>query len=114
MLLAALVSLGTGLWLCGASVRYRDIPFALPFAVQLWFYVTPVIYPVAKLPEPYRALLALNPMTSVIDGFRWSLLSGRTPLAPEAVAASVAVTAVLLFAGIVYFRAMERRFADVI
>ena len=78
LVLAILSGLGIGIWLAGASVRYRDVPFMLPYVIQMWLYATPIIYPVSLVPEHYRWLLALNPMTAVVDGFRWSIL-GTTP-----------------------------------
>jgi lipopolysaccharide transport system permease protein len=111
--LAGLAGLGVGLWLCGASVRFRDVPFTLPFAVQLWFYVTPVLYPVSKLPEPFRTLLVLNPMTAVVDGFKWSLLGITPPNVPIVVGSSV-FTLALVFAGLFYFRRTERTIVDML
>lgn len=111
ILLAVLASLGFGIWLCGISVRYRDIPYAIPFALQLWFYVTPVIYPVSRVPEPYRSLMAINPMTSVIDGFRWSLLGISTPNLPVLFISSGLVVLVLV-SGLYAFRRAERTVVD--
>lgn len=111
VLLAVLASLGIGIWLCGISVRYRDIPFALPFALQLWFYITPILYPVQRLPEPWRALIAANPLTAVIDGFRWSLLGINKPnVAVLLVSAGVIV--VVLLSGLFVFRRAERTVVD--
>jgi lipopolysaccharide transport system permease protein len=111
VLLAVFASLGFGIWLCGISVRYRDIPYAIPFALQLWFYVTPVLYPVSRLPEPYRALVAINPMTSVIDGFRWSLLGISTPNLPV-LFVSTGVVLLVLVTGLYAFRRAERTVVD--
>jgi lipopolysaccharide transport system permease protein len=111
VLLAVCASLGFGIWLCGISVRYRDIPYAIPFALQLWFYVTPVIYPVSRLPEPYRSLMAINPMTSVIDGFRWSLLGISTRNLPVLFVSSGLVVLVLV-TGLYAFRRAERTVVD--
>lgn len=111
--LALVAGLGIGLWLCGAVVRYRDIPFALPFVIQIWFYATPILYPISKLPEPYRSLILLNPMTSVITGFRWSLLGGPPPgLGVLGVSAGLAI--VVAIAGLYYFRRTERTIVDLI
>lgn len=111
VLLALVAGLGVGLWLCGASVRYRDVPFALPFAIQLWFYATPVLYPLSRLPEPYQSLLALNPLTAVIEGFRWSLL-GVAPPNWTVLAVSAALGFALATAGLYYFRRTERTIVD--
>jgi lipopolysaccharide transport system permease protein len=111
VLLALISGLGIGLWLCGATVRYRDVPFALPFAIQLWLYATPVIYPLSRLPEPYKSLLALNPMTAVVEGFRWALL--RVP-PPDwnVLSLSAALAFVLATGGLFYFRRTERTIVD--
>jgi lipopolysaccharide transport system permease protein len=111
VLLAALVGLGVGLWLCGVSVRYRDVPFAIPFVIQIWFYATPVLYPVSRLPEPFRTLLVLNPMTAVVDGFKWSLL-GITPPDPLIAVGSGLLAVVIVVSGLYFFRRTERTIVD--
>jgi lipopolysaccharide transport system permease protein len=111
--LAGLAGLGVGLWLCGASVRFRDVPFTLPFVVQIWFYVTPVLYPVSKLPEPFSTLLVLNPMTAVVDGFKWSLL-GITPPNVPVVIGSGAFALAMSVAGLFFFRRTERTIVDML
>lgn len=111
ILLAIAASLGVGLWLCGISVRYRDVPFVLPYVIQLWFYATPVLYPIKRLPEPYRAIIAINPMTSVIDGFRWSLLGISAPNVPVLAISTLFVVA-LLVSGLFLFRRAERTVVD--
>lgn len=111
IVLAVLASLGIGIWLCGISVRYRDIPFVIPFVLQLWFYATPVLYPTARLPQPYRSLLALNPMTSVVDGFRWALLGMGTPNLTVLFVSTGFVVA-LLVVGLFVFRRAERTIVD--
>lgn len=111
VLLAMIAGLGVGLWLCGISVRYRDVPFTLPFVVQLWFYATPILYPVSKLPEPFSTLMALNPMTAVVDGFRWSLL-GISPPNIAVLVGSAACAVILLIGGLFFFRRTERTIVD--
>jgi lipopolysaccharide transport system permease protein len=113
ILLALLTCLSVGLWLCGVAVRYRDIPFVLPFIVQLWFYVTPVIYPIEKVPEPYRTLLIFNPMTAVVEGFRWCLL-GITPPDVNVLIGSTIFAIILLMAGLFVFRRTERTIMDMV
>ncbi len=113
VLLAGLAGLGVGIWLCGASVRFRDIPFTIPFVVQIWFYATPVLYPVSKLPQPFRTLLVLNPMTAVVDGFKWSLLGINFPNIPVVVG-SGAFAIALVIAGLFFFRRTERTIVDMI
>jgi homopolymeric O-antigen transport system permease protein len=113
ILLALITCLGVGLWLCGLSVRYRDIPFMLPFVVQLWFYVTPVIYPISTVPQPYRTLLVLNPMTSVVEGFRWSLLGITAPNVGVLVGSTIFAIA-LFVVGLFIFRRTERTVMDMV
>jgi lipopolysaccharide transport system permease protein len=117
ILLAMITALGFGLWLSALNVRYRDINYLLPFVVQVWMYVTPVVYGSNLLPERYRFILALNPMTGVVEGFRWALLGrqleyvqGQMPL----FLLSVAIALFVLVTGIVFFRTTERTFADIV
>lgn len=120
LLLAMLTSLGFGLWLSALNVRYRDINYLAPFLVQIWMYLTPVIYGATLLPERFRWLLALNPMSLVCEGFRWALLSPVasgvqiTQTSPGMIALSLLVVAVVLVTGLVFFRGTERTFADII
>jgi lipopolysaccharide transport system permease protein len=111
LLLAFLVALGISLWLASATHKYRDVPFALPFLLQLWLYLTPVIYPVAFVPESWRWLLELNPMTAVVEGFRWSLLGSEAP-SLHALGSSCGLAAVLVVTGAYFFRGTERTLAD--
>lgn len=111
--LAAVVGIGFGMWLAGPTVRYRDVTFALPFALQIWQYVTPVIYPVSFVPHTYRWLLALNPLTAVVAGFRWSVLGtpfGDTNVLYSSLGFALAVSVTGLFA----FRRAERTIVDMI
>lgn len=102
-----------GLSLAAVNVRYRDVRYTIPFLTQLWFFATPIAYPASALPEPWRTLVGLNPMAGVVEGFRWSLLGTSAP-SVSLIVTSVLVTFVTLFAGLFYFRRMERTFADVI
>lgn len=111
-LLLLLFSLGTSLWLSALNVEYRDIRFVVPFLVQLWMFVTPVIWPLSRVPERYRWLLMFNPMAGIVEGYR-SALFGR-PWDIAALSVSVALTALLLVGGAFYFRRLERSFADVV
>jgi lipopolysaccharide transport system permease protein len=113
LLLALTVSLGVGLWLSGPAVRHRDIGFALPFVGQIWMYATPVVYPVSLVPEQYRWLLALNPMTAVVDGARWSLLGEPVPDL-GVLAISAGFTGALVVLGLFHFRRTERTIVDLI
>ena len=116
LLLAMATALGFGLWLGALNVRYRDVNYLVPFLVQIWMYVTPVIYSVTLIPERYRWLLALNPMTGVVEGFRWALLGGVMEAEPPGAlfVVSVVITLVVLVSGAVFFRSTERTFADII
>jgi lipopolysaccharide transport system permease protein len=102
------------LFLAALNVNYRDVRYIVPFIVQFWLFISPVAFTTANVPERWRPLYALNPLVGALDGFRWSILGGTTPLYPQAVALSVAITVFLLLLGVWYFRRMERSFADVI
>lgn len=106
------VSVGIGMLLAAVTVTYRDFTHITPFLVQMWMYVTPVVYPMGVVPERWRWLLYLNPMTGVVEGFRSALLGKPPDLA--ALASSVAWAVVLLIAAVAYFERVERRFADII
>lgn len=116
LLLAIIASLAAGLWLTALNVKYRDIGHAVPFLVQIWMYLSPVVYPtselLAKVPA-LRPVYHLNPMVGVIDGFRWCLL-GTPPLQPGALLFSVVVTCGFFCASLAYFTKTERTFADLI
>ncbi len=111
--LSVLTALGVSVWLSALDVQYRDVRYAVPFFVQVWLFATPVIYAVQDVPERWRPLLVLNPMTGVIEGFRWALLGIGDPPLP-ALAVTLVIVSVLLGTGSLYFRRMERTFADVI
>lgn len=113
LILALATALGIGLWLSALNVVYRDVGYVLPFLTQLWFYVTPIVYPSSKVPEAWRVLYGINPMVAVVEGFRWALLGIPTAGGPM-IAVSVCVALLMLFSGLFYFRRMERTFADAI
>lgn len=113
VLLALLIALGAGLWITALTVKYRDFRFITPFIMQIGVFVTPVGYRTDILPN-WRDLLALNPLSGVVDGVRWSLLGGRTELYWPGLGGSILVAAILLFTGVWYFRRTERQFADII
>jgi homopolymeric O-antigen transport system permease protein len=113
LMMALLTALGVGLWLSALNARYRDVPYTIPFLTQIWLFLTPVIYPVSLVPEDLRWLLAINPMTGVVDGFRWAVL-GRGLPEYRLYMISLAVGITLVLGGLWYFRRVERRFADVI
>lgn len=113
LLLAAAIALAAGLWLAPLNVRYRDVSHTVPFLVQAWMYASPVVYPLTLIPEPWRVIYSLNPVVGVIEGFRWSL-TGSGSLNVASIAVSLLVTVPVLLGGLVFFRRMERAFADVI
>jgi homopolymeric O-antigen transport system permease protein len=110
---AALAAVTISVWLAACNVRYRDVRYALPFITNLWLFASPVAYPASLVPERWRWLYGLNPMAGVIEGFRWALLGG-TGMPLTLVAASSAVTLILLVGGLRYFARLERTFADVL
>jgi lipopolysaccharide transport system permease protein len=113
LLLALITALGVGLWLSALNVLYRDIGYIIPFLTQLWFYLTPIVYPSSEIPEQWQLLYALNPMVGVVEGFRWALLGTDTAPGPM-VAVSAAIAVLMLVSGMFYFRRMERTFADMV
>lgn len=113
ILLAMLTALGLCLFTSALHAKYRDVGHAIPFVIQIWMYLTPIVYPVSLVPEQWRWLYGLNPMVGVIEGFRWALL-GRTAPDPVVMVESVVVLFAVILAGLVYFRRMERQFADIV
>ncbi len=113
-LLALLASLGPGLWITALNVKYRDFRHVIPFVVQFGLYVSPVGFSSSVVPERWRLLYSLNPMVGVIDGFRWCILGGASPLYVPGFALSLAVVAFFLWLGVSRFRKMEKSFADLI
>jgi lipopolysaccharide transport system permease protein len=111
--LAMACCLGISLWLSALNVEYRDIRHAVPFLVQIWLFATPIAYPSSLLREPWHTVYGLNPMVGVVEGFRWALL-GKTPQPGPLIGVSAALSVVLLVSGAIYFRQVERRFADII
>lgn len=113
-LLAFTAALGPGLLIAALNVRYRDFRHVVPFVVQIGLYLSPVAYSSNLVPETWRLMYSLNPMVGVIDGFRWSLLAGEFSMFWPGFLVSLAVNALLLVVGILYFRRTERTFTDVI
>jgi ABC-type polysaccharide/polyol phosphate export permease len=110
--LLVLAAFAAGVWLSALNVRFRDVRHALAYLLQLWFFVTPVVFPSSLAEGGWRYLLAANPLTGIVDGLRWSLVGGPAP-GPE-LAISMAALLVLLVGGLAFFRRAERFFADVI
>jgi lipopolysaccharide transport system permease protein len=106
-----LASLGIAYLLSALTVSYRDFRFVIPFMVQAWQFLSPVVYPSSIIPDRYRALFALNPMAGIIDGFRWTTLGVPAPW--SAIVVSGLSTLLLFVFGAMYFRKTERRFADI-
>ncbi|MCS7469415.1 ABC transporter permease [Stieleria sp. ICT_E10.1] len=113
ILIAVLTALAFGIWLTALNVKYRDVGMAVPFAIQIWMYLCPIVYPITMVPEKYRMLYALNPLVGVIEGFRWCLL-GSAPPDWTMMAVSLTVLVVVLLAGMAWFKKVETTFADVI
>jgi lipopolysaccharide transport system permease protein len=112
ILLTLMASLGVGLILASLSVTYRDFQSVTPFLMQTWMYLSPVVFPISIVPDGYRWILALNPMTGIINSFRSALLGTPMDWSTLAISATVSVTS--FFFGLYYFRRFERRFADVV
>ena len=108
------LSFGAGLFLAALNVKYRDFRYVVPFIVQFGLFVSPIAFATSSVPANWRLVYSLNPMAGIIDGFRWAILRGITPLDPRTLAISVVMTALFLWFGIWYFRRTERSFADVI
>jgi lipopolysaccharide transport system permease protein len=113
LLLSIVTALGVALWLSAINVQYRDVNYALPFLTQFWLFITPVAYSASVISEKWQLVYSLNPMAGVVNGFRWALLgSGSGP--DLALWISVIISLFILVSGLIYFRNMERTFADMI
>ncbi len=112
LVLSLTTALGAGLWLSALNVQYRDVKYVVPFLTQFWLLATPVAYPSSLLEQPWRTLYGANPMVGVVEGFRWALLGTNTAPGLMIIASSGAAL-LLLVSGALFFRRMERTFADV-
>lgn len=110
---AMLAALAIGLWLSVLNLKYRDVSYALPFATQIWMFLSPVFYPFSAVPPPLKLAWQLNPMTTAIEGVRWSVMGGAAP-EPRAVIVSTLIVLAVLAGGLIRFRAAERSFADTV
>lgn len=114
LVLAFMAAFGAGLWLSALNVKYRDFRYVVPFLVQFGLYISPVGFSSAIVPEKWRLLYFLNPMVGVIDGFRWAVLGDAFPVYWAGMILSASLTLLMFIGGLLYFRNMERSFADVI
>ena len=113
MAIAVATALGSSTALAAVNVRYRDVRYVIPFATQMWLFLTPIVYPSSSLSEPLRTLSAINPMVGVVEGFRWAIFNAQSaPL--DLMAISAVSSLALLLAGLAYFDRVERSFADLI
>jgi lipopolysaccharide transport system permease protein len=114
IILALLASLGPGLWITALNVKYRDFRYIIPFVVQFGLYVSPVGFSGKIVPEQWRLLYSLNPIVGVIDGFRWCILGGNSPIYMPGFLLSLGIIVFFLYLGVTRFRKMEKTFADLI
>ena len=114
IMLTFALSVGTGLLLAALNVEYRDFRYIVPFIVQFGLFVSPIAIETSSVPQRWRLVFAMNPMTGIIDGFRWAILRGQTHVDPITLVPSITVTFLFLIVGLWYFRRTERSFADVI
>ncbi len=112
--LAVVAAMGAGLWIAALNVQYRDFRYIIPFVVQFGLYISPVGFSSSIVPEQWRAVYSLNPMVGVIDGFRWAIMGGENRLYWPGMSLSLVLALAIAGTGLLYFRKMERRFADVI
>ena len=112
MLVLMVLALGVGMWMSALNVKYRDVRFALPFLTQIWMFLSPVIYPLSRLPQKARLVMMLNPVTGIVEGFRSTLFG--LPVNWRALSASTAISIAILAYAAFSFRRMEKEFADVV
>jgi len=113
IILALLSSLSVGILFSALNVKFRDIRHLMPFLTQVWFFATPIVYSHEIIPEKFRLIMRINPMTGVVEGFRWSLLN-KGSVDFQAILFSVIIVSFLIFAGLLYFSKVEREFADIV
>ena len=114
ILLALITALGVGFWSSALMVRYRDVGYIMPFVSNLWMYLTPVVYSSSMIPEKWRLIYSLNPMTGVVEGFRYALLGTARSGSVMMILVSSVIAGLILVTGMFYFRRMEKQFADMI
>jgi len=113
LLLTIITAMGVGIWLAGLNVTYRDVGYVIPFLLQVWFFLSPIVYSANIVPENLQPYYGLNPMAGVIQGFRWAILGTGQPESSDLIA-SIGIALLLLISGVIYFKRMERTFADVV
>lgn len=114
LLMALLTAFGAGLWLSALNVKYRDFRYVVPFMIQFGLYISPVGFSSAIVPVTWRPIYYLNPMVGVIDGFRWAILGNAFPVYWPGILISMSLMILIFIGGLLYFRHMERSFADVV
>ncbi len=107
------LALGLGMIFASINVKYRDVKYAMPFVIQMWLFVTPIIYPTSIIPERFRFIIALNPLTGLIEAFRATVLPGRR-IDWQLLLISAGITILLFCVGLIYFRRTERTFSDIV
>jgi homopolymeric O-antigen transport system permease protein len=112
LILTTLLALGVGMWMSALNVRFRDVRYALPFMIQLWLFASPVIYPLSMVPEKWKWILSINPMTGIIEGFRASLFG--KPFEWQTIVVSTVLTLIVLVWSAYAFKRVENTFADII
>lgn len=113
VLLAVVTALGIGIWLAALNTEYRDFRYITPFLLQAWLFATPVVFSLTAVPAAWRPLLSINPMTAVVEGFRWTLLRG-TPPATATILVSSMIAVAILGSGLMWFRRVDDRIADIV
>ena len=113
LLQMCMLGLGIGILISSLTTKYRDLTFVMSFAVQLWMFATPVVYPLSIVPEKYRILAAMNPMTAVVEGFRGIFL-GSSSIELIHIIISILITIIILFTGIILFKRIEKNFMDTV
>lgn len=113
LVLAIVTTLGVGVWLAALNTEFRDFRYVTPFLLQAWLFATPVVFSMTAVPDRWRPLISINPMAAVVEGFRWTLLGGTAP-ALSTVIISAAVSAAILISGLMWFRRLDDRIADIV
>jgi len=113
VLLMMISASGVGMMLAALNAKYRDIKYTIPFLIQLWMFASPIVYPASLVPKQFKILYAMNPMVGIIEGFRSAML-GKAAIPFQMIIASTMISILLFFVGMLYFRRMEKYFADVI